>query len=481
MKIEKLLKNIKILEISDSDLLEREVDDISFDNRFIKPNSIFVAMKGETFDTHTVINDVYSSGDVICILAEKKVDNIPYILVDDSKKAFNNICLNYFKVDLNKFVKVGITGTNGKTTTSYLVESILKSSGLKTIRLGTVEYDICGEKLVANNTTPGMYEICSMIAKGDKKGADALVMEISSHALKQNRVHGLKFEVAVFTNLSGDHLDYHLSMDDYYNSKKLLFTDLYSNTCVINIEGEYGYKLYNDINIKKLSCALSKDANLVPQDVDYHLGGIKCKIKSNSFNLEINSHLVGQHNLENILCAVGVGYMLNINGDFIKKGIESLINVPGRLEKIESNGIYYFVDYAHTDDALLNVLKSLNFYKKNRIITVFGCGGDRDRTKRPRMAKAAEKYSDKIIVTSDNPRTEDPEKIIEDILQGFEDKKNVVVIPDRRKAIQYTTSIAEEGDIILVAGKGHEDYQIIGKDKIHFDDKEEILKAISEK
>ncbi|MBZ4672650.1 UDP-N-acetylmuramoyl-L-alanyl-D-glutamate--2,6-diaminopimelate ligase [Deferribacterales bacterium Es71-Z0220] len=481
MKIEKLLKDIKVLEISDSALLEKEVEDISFDNRDIKPNSIFVAIKGEAFDTHSVINDVYSSGEVVCVLTEKKVDNIPYILVDDSKKAFNNICLNYFNIDLNKFVKIGITGTNGKTTTSYLVESILKSNGAKTIRLGTVEYDICGEKLTANNTTPGMYEICSMIAKGVKKGADALVMEISSHALKQNRIFGLKFDVAVFTNLSGDHLDYHLSMDDYYNSKKLLFTDLYSDKCVINIEGEYGYKLYNEINIKKLSCAVSKDANLVPRDVDYHLDGINCKLKSGSFDLDITSCLVGQHNLENILCAVGAGYMLNINGDAIRKGIESLKNVPGRLEKIESNGIYYFVDYAHTDDALLNVLRALSFYKKNRIITVFGCGGDRDKTKRPRMAKAAEQYSDKIIVTSDNPRTEDPEEIIEDILQGFEDKKNVVVIPDRRKAIQYTTSIAEEGDIVLVAGKGHEDYQIIGKEKIHFDDKEEILKAITEK
>lgn len=481
MKVKQLLKNIKILETSDTALLEKEVVGISFDNRELKNDSIFVAMRGESFDTHTVLSEVYKSGKIVCVLTEKKIDNIPYILVEDSKKAFNNMCLSYFNIDLNKFTKVGITGTNGKTTTSYLVGNILQAGGAKTIRFGTVEYNICGEKLVANNTTPGMYEICSMISKGAKKGADAIVIELSSHALKQNRVHGLKFDVAVFTNLSGDHLDYHLSMDDYYNSKKLLFTDLYSKSCVINIEGGYGYKLYNEININKVSCAVSKRANIVPQDVDYDLDGISCKIKGDSLNFEINSYLVGQHNLENILCAVGTGYLLNIDSDIIKKGIESLYNVPGRLEKIESEGTYYFVDYAHTDDALLNVLKALNFYKKNRIITVFGCGGDRDRKKRPRMAKAAETYSDKIIVTSDNPRTEDPEKIIEDIMKGFTDKKNVVVIPDRREAIKYATNIAREGDIVLVAGKGHEDYQIIGKDKIHFDDKEEILRAISEK
>jgi len=477
MRIKELLDSKDIIDISDEKLLDIDVEDISFDHRALKEKSVFVAMRGETFDSHNVVNDVIKNGKVLTIISEKRLQGVAHILVNDSKKVFNNMCINFFGIDFSKLTKVGITGTNGKTTTSYLVESILLSAGKKVIRLGTVEYNIYGEKIIANNTTPGMYEICRMISEGLKKGADSLVMEVSSHALKQNRILGIPFDVTAFTNLTGDHLDYHKDIQDYYNSKKMLFTEKYTDRCVVNIEHEYGKRLFEEIKLDKLSYSLSRGSDIIPLNVEYSLNGIKCDLSIKENIYHIDAHLVGQHNLENILCASGVAFALGLDRGFIETGINNLKNVPGRLEKFEHKGVFYFVDYAHTDDALLNVLKALQPYKKNRIITVFGCGGDRDRTKRPRMAKVSQSYSDITIVTSDNPRTESPEKIIDDILEGFSSMENVIVIPDRREAILHSISIALNGDIVLIAGKGHEDYQIIGKEKIHFDDREELLKG----
>ena len=479
MKIEKLLDNIKFEHISDKSLLNLNVSDISFDSRDIKDNSVFVAYKGETFDSHSVIDSIWQTGKIKCVVSEKKLHNIPYILVKNSKEALNKMCLNLFEIDLDRFVKVAVTGTNGKTTTTYLIESILKENGYKVIRIGTIEYNVCGEIKKADNTTPGIYEICKLIQNGVKYGANAIVMEVSSHALKQGRIKNLNFDVSVFTNLTGDHLDYHKDMEDYYQSKKLLF-DSNTGKSIVNITHDYGKRLFNEIRGEKIAVAIDfKDkADIYPKVVNYSLDGIKCLVAAKDGEIEINSKLIGKHNLENILCSVGACLMLNIDHKIIKDGLEKVKNIPGRLEKIEKDKVYYFIDYAHTDDALKNVLNALNFYRQSRIITVFGCGGDRDKTKRGRMAKVAEDFSDIVIVTSDNPRTEDPLMIIEDILKGFENRENVIVIPDRREAINYAVKISNPFDIVLIAGKGHEDYQIIGRQKMHFDDKEELLRAL---
>lgn len=479
MKLEKLLDGIEIELISDENLLQIDVSDISFDSRNIKDNSVFVAYVGESFDSHKVCHSVWHTGKIRCVISEKRLENIPHVVVKNSKAALNKMCLNLYKIDLNNFVKIAVTGTNGKTTTTYMIESILKERGYKVIRIGTIEYSICGKVREACNTTPNMYEICQLINEGKNFGANAIVMEVSSHALKQDRIKYMKFDVSVFTNLTGDHLDYHKDMEDYYQSKKLLF-DLYTDKSVINVTHDYGKRLFSDIKRGKISVSINPEdnADIYPIDTYFTLGNIKAVVNTKSGPIEIVSNLIGKHNLENILCSIGACLTLNIDNETVKRGIEKVKNVPGRLEKVEKDNIYYFIDYAHTDDALKNVLNALSFYRKNRIITVFGCGGDRDRTKRARMAQVAEAFSDVVIVTSDNPRTEDPLMIIDDILKGFCKRENVTTIPDRREAIKYAAKIAKPFDIVLIAGKGHEDYQIIGKQKLHFDDKEELLKIL---
>ncbi|MGC8769143.1 UDP-N-acetylmuramoyl-L-alanyl-D-glutamate--2,6-diaminopimelate ligase [Calditerrivibrio sp.] len=477
MLVRELLKGISVKRISDDNLYDINVENISFNTKDIKPNSAFVLVKGINFDPYEKVDEIFNSKNVRLFITEKPLPEKPYVLVENTRKTFGIICRNFFNIDFIKMKFIGITGTNGKTTTNYLIDSILKVSGHKTIRIGTTEYMIVDEKIEANNTTPGIYDIFEMIAKGVKKGATAVCMEVSSHALDQDRVYGLNFDVAIFTNLTGDHLDYHKTMEHYYQSKKKLFTKEYSKNAAINIDYDYGKRLYNEVEIAKYSFSKGKgDVGVI--DVLYSLDGINFKVNIGDEIISLNSHLVGRHNLENILGAITACHILGISKEEIIRGVEQFKNVPGRLEKFEKNGAYFFVDYAHTDDALKNVLEALKGFKKGRLITVFGCGGDRDRTKRPRMAKVAEVYSDIVIVTSDNPRTEDPNAIIDEILTGFEDRSKVLVEPDRRIAIKKACDEAKAGDIVLIAGKGHEDYQIIGKTKYHFDDREEVAKNL---
>lgn len=478
MLIKNLVKSIDIIQMSDANLLSKNVEDISMNSKEIKENSVFVAIKGVSFDPHIIADEIYASEKVVCFICEKPLKNVPFIQVKNIKTALAIICKNFFNIDTSSLIKVAVTGTNGKTTTSYLLESIFSILG-NVIKIGTINYSICGHVLEASNTTPGIYEIFRIISEGIKKDANYLIMEVSSHAIDQERIAGLEFDASIFTNLTGDHLDYHKNMENYYLAKKKLFRKGVTKQAVINTTYPYGKRLYNEIFIPKLACSVNDTADVIPQKVTYSLSGSVVKIISENFQININSPLVGQHNLENIICAVSTAKVLGIEDDIIKRGIEALKFVPGRLERIESDGRYFFVDYAHTDDALKNVLKALIPYKKNRMITLFGCGGDRDMTKRPRMARAAEEYSDMVIVTSDNPRTEDPDSIISEVCKGFSDNGKIVKITDRRQAIYYAVKIAQKGDIVLLAGKGHEDYQIIGRQKTHFDDREEIKKALA--
>jgi UDP-N-acetylmuramoyl-L-alanyl-D-glutamate--2,6-diaminopimelate ligase len=472
LRLKNLLEGVKI-KYADTNALETSVEDISFDSRCIKKNSVFVAYGGTDTDSHKYIEDVKKSGKVSVFVTEKPVEGALSVVVDSGRKALALMSKSFFGVDDDKLIKIAVTGTNGKTTVNYLLESIFTACGYRTIKIGTTEYKIIDETIKADTTTPSPYDYYRILSRGLKKGANVLCVEVSSHALMQHRLYGTNFDLAIFTNLTGDHLDYHKTMESYYNAKKLLFRSDYSKKCLVNIDSEYGRKILDECDIDTFTYGIERKADFRGMDLANSLDGVSFNMKADKL-AKIRSNLVGTHNIYNILAAIAAADILKLDLHKIVDGVEKLKNVPGRLEKFEIKGRYFFVDYAHTDDALENVLKSLYSLKKKRIITVFGCGGNRDKTKRPRMAKVSEKYSDVIIVTSDNPRKENPREIIKDIEKGFSSKSSYEVVIDRRQAIQYAYELSEEGDIILVAGKGHENYQILKNKTIHFDDREEI-------
>lgn len=476
MRLKELLEGITLIDINNPAMLEADVSNISVDNRNLKPASVFFAFKGTAFDAHDVLDALLASTELICLIGEKAVQSDKYIQVENGREALSRAAVNFYNANTSDLKKVGITGTNGKTTIAYIMDAIFAAAEMKSIRIGTTEYKVVDTTFPAANTTPGPMDLGAMIASGSNKGASGLVMEVSSHALSQHRVAGLTFDAAIFTNLTGDHLDYHGDMESYFHHKKTLFTAELCRIAVINIDSPYGERLISEIDVPVLTCSVQKTADICVVDSQTSLNGTQATLKVNGQQIDIKTGLTGQHNLSNILCAVGAAVSIGISLDQIIDGVEHIQNIPGRLEKLEYNGAYYFVDYAHTDDALENVLSALNELKTDRIITLFGCGGDRDKTKRPRMARAAEDLSDVVIVTSDNPRTENPTEIISDIVAGLRQKESAVVEPDRRKAIAEAVEMATAGDIILIAGKGHEDYQIIGTEKFHFDDLEELQK-----
>jgi UDP-N-acetylmuramoyl-L-alanyl-D-glutamate--2,6-diaminopimelate ligase len=481
MKVSRLLDGLCISGFDIEIDFDDDVKDINTDSRNLKKRAPFFAFKGAAVDSHQFAKAAYESGKVPFVVAEHKIEGIPTVVVEDGRKALSCACRNFFGKPDENIIKAAVTGTNGKTTVSYIVDSILKKAGYKPVLVGTtgIKY---GSKIVdLDSTTPNTYDFWRVLKDAVTSGCDALIMEVSSHALHQHRINGVVFDVAMFTNLSGDHLDYHKTMDEYFEAKKILFTPEYSRVGVIGKDNEYGERLLKEAEVDKVGFGLSPKTEVTAAEVWFGLDGLKAKITCPTASFDVSSALVGLHNLENILAATAGCIMLGVEPKHISDGIAELKNVAGRLEKIEkNNGAYIFVDYAHTDDALRNVLEALGSFRENRIITVFGCGGDRDKTKRPRMAKAAEKGSDIVIVTSDNPRTEDPQKIIEDILKGFSNAESVIITPDRRTAIRQAVGMAMPKDIVLIAGKGHEDYMIIGKEKIHFDDREEIRNYLKE-
>ncbi|TYB33983.1 MAG: UDP-N-acetylmuramoyl-L-alanyl-D-glutamate--2,6-diaminopimelate ligase [Flexistipes sinusarabici] len=478
MKLKNLLKGVNVLS-GETDVLNTEVEDIAFDSRFLKKNSVFVAYKGTASDSHEYIGDIAKTGQIRAFVTERPVENVPHVVVDSGRRALAMMSRNYFSIKDDSILKIAVTGTNGKTTINYLLDSIFSTNGMKVVRVGTTEYKVVDKIYQAKTTTPSSYEYYRMMSEGIEKGAKAICIEASSHALEQERLYGTCFDLSIFTNLTGDHLDYHESMEKYFKAKQKLFSSEYSCKSLINVDDFYGGKLLGMSGIPSYSYAVENSADFKALNIQNSLDGVSFVAVSGK-DLKLQSNMVGNHNIYNILAAAAASNILGVPDTVIYEGIKNLKNIPGRLEKIVINNRYFFVDYAHTDDALKNVLQSLSGLKKKRLITVFGCGGDRDNTKRPRMAKAAEAYSDKIIVTSDNPRTEDPAAIIRDIEAGFAGSTSYDVIPDRREAIIHAYEISEEEDIILVAGKGHEDYQILKDRTIHFDDRQEIKKLLEE-
>ena len=485
-----------------------EIKGIEYDSRKIKEDFIFVAMTGSVADGHDFIQKAIDNGAKI-IITEKNINlseykntsEIGFILVKDIRKKLGLIASNYYGYPQNKIKIIGITGTNGKTTSSFILENILE----KTARIGTTGNRILDEEFETVNTTPESLDLIKLIDKSVKKGADYFIMEVSSHALEIGRVDMLEFDSAIFTNLTQDHLDFHKTMENYFNAKKKIFSKLRNDkkrnsTGIINIDDEHGAKIYSE---KKQNNYISisvrnEEADILGDILNYTNNGMKIKISLKNYFKKIHPHLknkeeeykfeiglVGEYNLYNVLGCVASGLSLGIGMDDIVKKLETMPAVPGRFETIKNNmEARIVIDFAHTDDGLLNVGKTLKQITDNQVITIFGAGGDRDHEKRPKMAKAAIQFSDYIILTSDNPRTENPINILADIEKGLIDEKypfdKYLIISDRERAIKHGIKLLKKGDSLLIAGKGHENYQIIGTQKIHFDDRETVRKILEE-
>lgn len=461
---------------------EEEYTGMEYDSRKIKTGDIFVALEGAVSDGHNYIEQAVKNG-AKCVLVSKKVETVlpvKYIWIKDLRKKLGVLASNFYNWPQKKLKIIGITGTNGKTTTTYLIESILGSD--KTARIGTVEYKIGDEVIEAPNTTPESLDIVKMCKRSVEKGMEYLVMEVSSHALDLGRVDMLEFDVSMFTNLTLDHLDFHKTMEDYFQAKRKLFTMMKKGcekNCVINIDDLYGKRLSSEFG--GISYGMHNEGRVKGKIVEFHGDGQEVEFHIDDFSTRTKLAILGRYNVYNVLGAISIALLLGIEREVVLDEIKGLKGAPGRYELVNCGQDFtVIVDYSHTGDALENILKSINELKKGKVITVFGCGGDRDPSKRPVMGEIAERLSDIAIVTSDNPRTEDPHKIVEQVLEGMKGKKHIVE-EDRDHAISKAVELAEAKDIILIAGKGHETYQILGRKKIHFDDREIARREIVKK
>lgn len=479
-----------------------EITAIGYRSQAMRPGGLFVAIPGERVDGHTYIEDAVARGAAAVVAERPSAAGVPVIVVADSRRALAQLASRFYNGPAERLVMIGITGTNGKTTTTYLLESILQSAGFSVGVIGTINYRFAGQVRKAPMTTPESLDLQGMLAEMVRAGVTHVVMEVSSHAIAMNRIAGCWLDAAVFTNLTQDHLDFHGDMEAYWAVKKKLFTrHLITGpkrdraVAVINGNDPHGSALLRELNGRGLSVGSAATNRIHPRGIVHDPAGQRGDLVTPEGTLRFNSPLVGQYNLENILCAVGTAVALGIPLERIQAGIESLGAVPGRLEPVpSSSGKFVYVDYAHTPGALENVLACLRPLARGRIICVFGCGGDRDPGKRPQMGEIAARLSDLAIVTSDNPRTEKPTQIIDHILvgtrravdhvytpaqlaEGFT-RRGYAVEPDRRRAIALAVSAARAGDTILIAGKGHETYQILGDRTIDFDDRVEARRAL---
>jgi UDP-N-acetylmuramoyl-L-alanyl-D-glutamate--2,6-diaminopimelate ligase len=456
---------------------------LEYDSRRITPGDCFVATRGETTDGNRFIDAAIAAGAVAVVsdsAQEKPRVGIAWATVAHGRRALARLSANFYRRPAEKLRVTGVTGTNGKTTTTFLLESILRSAGRKSALLGTVEYHVAGRVIPAPHTTPEALEIERLFADALGAGATEAVMEVSSHALEQQRVYGIPFDVAVFTNLTRDHLDYHQTMDRYFDAKRVLFEGCGAEpprVAVLNVDDGHGRKLAaSSRSAERITYGLSV-GDFRAARIDTGRGGTRFDIVTPSGTLPVWSPLVGTVNVYNILAAAAAAHARGCSFPEIETGIAALTCVPGRFERVDcGQGFYVVVDYAHTDDALHNLMvlaRDLVGKDHGRVITVFGCGGDRDRTKRPLMGEAAGHGSDLVVVTSDNPRTEDPLSIINDILPGLQrSHTQYTPEPDRRKAIRLALDQARAGDIVLIAGKGHEKVQITREGAAPFDDVE---------
>jgi murE/murF fusion protein len=485
-----------------------EISSVHYRAQDVKPGGLFVAIKGFAADGHDFIDDALARG-ALAIITQKPVRKKSIVIeVENTRNALAKISDRFYSNPSKKLFLIGITGTNGKTTTAFIIENLLSEAGIKVGVIGTLTYRYSGKTFQNPMTTPESSDLQKILSEMLKSGVTHVVMEVTSHAIDLERICNCRFNLLVFTNLTQDHLDYHGDMKSYWSCKKRLFTQIpdhgslnHGVSAVINHNNEKGKELIKllEANIGKpsvLSAGFSNGSSIWARDITHDLTGISGKVITPAGAFEFKSPLVGKHNLENILCATGVGIVLNLSLDSIKTGIQAVCAVPGRLESIPNDmNRFIYVDYAHTPDALENVLSALKFSATGKIICVFGCGGNRDKTKRPLMGQTAAGHCDLTVITSDNPRSEPPMEIIEQIVQGTKKtiskaytpadlstgfrEKGYVVEPDRKKAIQLAITASRSKDIVLIAGKGNETYQIIGNRTISFDDRIEVKAALS--
>lgn len=504
MLLQKLLESIEPLQvIGDCGI---DIGALTCDSRQVRPGTLFFALPGASVDGHRFIQRAVEAGAGAVVLedATQAPVAIPWVQVADGRLAMARMAAQFQGDPTAKCPLVGITGTNGKTTTTYLIEAILAAAGQPAAVLGTISYRFGSTVINASHTTPESTELQAAFRQLADAGAQGFIMEVSSHALEQKRVDGCHFDVGVFTNLTRDHLDYHRTMAAYQKAKQRLFNELLQpdavkprRRAVINLDDPAGADFVRSAVCPVISYGLAPGADVTVRDFHSSVDGLRGTLVTPVGEVEFSSGLVGRYNLSNILAAVGTGIALELPLSSISQGISQQAKVPGRLERVPNQrGVTCLVDYAHTGDALENVLTTLHELATGRIITVFGCGGDRDPGKRPVMGEIAARLSDFSVVTSDNPRTEDPFKILaqvregilpsgvrefspEELEQGFVGK-GFTVVENRREAIRLAARLAKPGDILLLAGKGHEDYQIIGQTKHHFDDREEAAAALGE-
>lgn len=475
MKLSEIMKGIDIIgSYSDTDVL-----DVTQDSRLVKQGSLFVCVKGNTFDGHSVAQEMIERG-AAAVVTERDLGLDKQVMVSDTRAVFSSVCANFFGNPADKLKLIGLTGTNGKTTTTFLIKQILENTGKKVGLIGTVQNMIGQEIFPAKYTTPDPYELQGLFRKMVNAGCEYCVMEVSSQALAQGRVNGLRFYIGAFTNLTQDHLDYHKTWDNYFRSKRVLFEN--SEIAVTNADDENGLKIVENLPCKTVTYAVNtNNADYCAKNVRFRSNGVEYELVSD-FIGRVTCPIPGRFSVYNSLCAAAVSLSIGIDYKDVISAISKSNGVKGRIEVVPTNTDYtVIIDYAHSPDGLENIITSLREIADNRVVTVFGCGGDRDKTKRPKMGRIAAELSDFCVVTSDNPRSENPTEIIKDILEGMKDVSTpYTVVENRKEAIKWAMDNAQKDDIILLAGKGHETYQILPTGTIHFDEREVIAEILGE-
>ncbi len=474
MKLSQILKGVSVLNTYD----DVEVTDVTQDSRLVKEGFLFVCVKGAAFDGHSFAAEMLEKG-AATVVVERDLGLDNQIIVENSRASFSLICANFYGNPAQKLKLIGLTGTNGKTTTTFLTKQILENAGKKVGLIGTVQNMIGDEVYPAKYTTPDPYELQKLFAMMVEAECEYCVMEVSSQALAQGRVNGLRFAVGAFTNLTQDHLDYHKTWENYFNSKRILFENC--DTAVTNADDENGLKIVEGLDFDKLVtyAVNTNNASYIAKNVSFKSNGVEYELVGDTIG-RCYCPIPGRFSVYNSLCAAAIALALGVEFEQVLLAIRKSNGVKGRIEVVPCDRDFtIIIDYAHSPDGLENIITSLKEIAKGRVVTVFGCGGDRDKTKRPKMGRIAAELSDFCVVTSDNPRSEKPGEIIKDILDGMKGIDTPYeVVEQRRDAIKYAIENAQKDDIILLAGKGHETYQILPTGTIHFDEREVVAEIL---
>lgn len=486
MSLEKLLRNIDVISIKGC--YDGEITGVTSNHRNVKKGHVWICYEGVYVDGHKFMDLAINKGAKVIIGEKPPPDDLPadlvYVRTENGRIALAHAAANWFWHPADWLKLIGITGTNGKTSTSHFIEAIFRTARIRAAVLGTIGHRFGKKKFSAPTTTPDQMRLHRMFSEIVSQKIEHVIMETSSQGLSQHRLEGLNFHTGVFTNLTQDHLDYHGSIKKYLNAKLKLFQQLDSSegVAIVNIDDPAAESVIAEVRSEVVTYSLRSTADLTARDLVSDLSGISFTAVTPIGEIQISLKMLGDYNIYNALAAIGVTLRYGLTAEQIQNGLSKTI-VPGRFELVDrGQNFAVVVDYAHTPDALENLLNAAQRIRENRLISVFGCGGDRDATKRPIMGKISTELADHTVITSDNPRTEEPDTIVKDIITGVNEGESYEVILDRRQAIAHAIRMAESGDLIVIAGKGHEDYQIIGKEKLHFDDREvagEILDQIN--